>query len=224
MNALPLLTGFKPAVWTPDQVRRAHARMLKPWLLYQAQCHGVRALYLDDASEKSAPQLPLQALRMACLWQFGRAFRASPEYWPIQPGSLDLVIWRLRAADIAELPVLIAQMNLALGPSARILIWIEAPMLNTWCQIGMPLCKGHDWLMRQADWGDARALTWLPARWSMRWSASWQIWLQRGAQWSVQLWQRETLCPTARGPRQITGRRLASDLQWQPQSTIDHSN
>ena len=223
MNAIPLLTGFKPAVWTPEQARRAHARMLKPWLLYLAECHGVRALHLDKAWRESAPQLPLQSLRMACLWRFGQSFEASTLCWPIQPGSLDLVIWRVHPGDLAELPALMGQINLALGPSARILICIQAPLLNAWCQVGMPLCQGHDWVMRQADWGDARALTLLPARWSSRWSASWQIWLQRGAQWSVQLWQRETVCPTLRGPKLRTGKRLSSDLRWQPQSTIDHS-
>ncbi len=223
MNALPLLSGLESrAAWTPDQARRARARMLKPWQRYLTQCHGVWALQLDHSPEPESA-LPVQALRMARVWHFGQSFRASTDQWPVQPASLDLVIWRLSAADVAQLPALIGQMNLALGPSARVLIWIEAPLLNAWCQTGMPLCHGHDWALRQADWGDARALTWLPARWSSRWSASWQIWLPQGAQWSVQLWQRESLCPTAPGPKQRSGNRAASGLRWQPQSTIDHS-
>lgn len=223
MNAFSLLTGFKPAVWTPDQARRAHARMLKPWLRYLAECHGLFALHVDKAGSESAQQLPLASLRMPCLWRFGHSFRASSLCWPIQPGSLDLVVWHLHADDLAELPALMGQMNLSLGPSARILICIEAPSLNAWCKVGMPLCQGHDWVLRQADWGDARALTLLPARWSSHWSASWQIWMQRGAEWSIQLWQRETACPTRRGSMAKTGKRPSTGLRWQPQSTIDHS-
>lgn len=223
MNVLPLLTGLVPrSAWTPDQARRARARMLKLWPRYLAQCHGVWALQLGS-SPTTELELPLQALRMARVWQFGRSFQASIGQWPVQPASLDLVIWRVSAADIAQLPTLIGQMNLALGASARVLIWVEGPLLNSWCQIGMPLCHGHDWLLRQTDWGDARKLTWLPARWSSRWSASWQIWLPQGAQWTLQLWQRESSCPTAPSPKQRVRQQRASDLRWQPQSTIDHS-
>lgn len=223
MNALPLLTAFEPSAWSPDQARRARTRMLKPWQRYLTQCHGVWALRFDNTLADES-DLSLQSLRMARVWHFGQSFQASAAGWPIQPASLDLVIWRLSAADIAELPALIGQMNLALGPAARILIWVEAPLLNTWCQIGMPLCTGHDWALRQADWGDARALTWLPPRWSSRWSSGLQIWLPHGAHWSVQLWQRESLCPTASGPKQRAGAQMAPGLRWQPQSTLDHPN
>jgi len=224
MNVLPLLTVLDSrSVWTPDQAMRARARMLRPWQRYLAQCHGLWAMQIDNLPVSDS-LLDLQNLRMAQVWHFGRSFRASADHWPLQPGSLDLVIWRVSAADVAQLPVMISQMHLALGPSARVLIWVESPLLNTWCQIGMPLCRGHDWVMRQADWGDARALSLLPARWSAKWSSAMQIWLPRGAQWSVQLWQRESLCPTAPGGKQRMGSRAASGLRWQPQSTLDHPN
>jgi len=223
MNALPLLTvPVSRAVWTPDQAKRARTRMLKPWQRYLAQCHGLWALLLDTLPASGSP-LALQSLRMAKVLQFGRSFRANTDHWPLQPASLDLVIWRLSALDIAQLPVMIGEMHLALGPSARVLVWVESPLLNTWCQIGMPLCQGHDWVLRQADWGDARVLTWLPARWSGKWSSALQIWLPRGAQWSVQLWQRESPCPAAPSGKRKRGR-LASGMRWQPQSTLDHPN
>lgn len=212
---LPSISSRAP--WTPVQVERARARMLKPWQSCLAQCHGVWAL------ELSQTPLPRDALRMARVWRFAESFQASRQHWPLQPGCLDLVLWRLSAEDVCELPVLMAQMAMALGPAARVLIWIEAPLLNSWCQTGMPLCAGHDWVLRDAAWGDARALTMLPARWSRKWSSALQTWMPYGAQWSVQLWQRETICPATPVARRWKGRLPAEGLGWQPQSSIDHS-
>lgn len=229
MTVLPFLPSLAShAVWTPEQAGRARLRMLKPWHRFLAHCHGVWALKLDNSPVPLAaspdPGFPLETLRMACVWHFGHAFRASGESWPVQPASLDLVVWRLSAPDLAILPALIGQMNLALGPAARVLICVEAPLLNTWCQVGMPLCRGHDWVLREAEWGDGRVLTWLPSRWSSKWSSAAQVWLPRAAQWSVQLWQRETVCPTPSGAGKRTGKRVAAGLSWQPQSTLDHPN
>jgi len=212
---MPNISSRTP--WTPVQAQRARARMLRPWQGCLAQCHGVWAL------ELSQTPLPLTSLRMARVWRFTESFKASLRDWPIQPGCLDLVLWRLSAEDVSELPALMAQMASALGPAARVLIWIEAPLLNSWCQTGMPLSAGHDWVLREAAWGDARALTLLPAKWSRQWSSALQTWMPYGAQWSVQLWQRETICPSGNAPKRQAKSVPVTGLSWQPQSTIDHS-
>lgn len=218
MTVFQLLPSISArASWTPVQAQRARARMLKPWQYCLAQCHGVWALELSQVP------LPLTSLRMAKVWRYAESFQASRCLWPIQPGCLDLVLWRLSAEDVAELPALMSQMALSLGPAARVLIWIEAPLLNSWCQTGMPLCSGHDWVLREAEWGDARPLTLLPARWSRKWSSALQTWVPNGAQWSVQLWQRETICTNRPALRRWKGRASAAGLGWQPQSSIDHS-
>lgn len=203
--------------WTSVQAQRARARMLKPWQAALAQCHGLSAL------ELSPEPLPLDALRMAHVWRFAHSFQASKRLWPIQPGSLDLVLWRPGADDIADLPALMTQIALSLGPAARVMIWIEAPLLKSWCQTGMPLCEGHDWVLRRAAWGDARALTWLPATVSHKWSAALQTWLPSVAAWSIQLWQRETICPSGPAVRRRVSTLPAPVMGWQPQSSIDHS-
>ena len=220
MTMLQLLPSISSRiVWTSVQAKRARARMLRPWQDALLQCHGVWALELSP----SDLPLSLATLRMAKVWHFAASFRASKRHWPIQPASLDLVLWRVTADDLLILPALMQQMAMSLGPAARVLIWIEAPLLNGWCQIGMPLCTGHDWVLRQATWGDARALTLPPAVWSRTWSATLQTWIPSGAQWSVQLWQRETACPAAPASKPRARRLAAPALGWQPQSSIDHS-
>lgn len=207
------------AAWTPVQAQRARARMLKPWQDALAQCHGVWAM------ELSPPDLPLPSgtLRMARRWHFATSFQAGKRHWPIQPGCLDLVLWRVTDDDLGILPALMQQIAMSLGPAARVLIWVEAPLLSSWCQIGMPLCSGRDWVLRQATWGDARALTLPPAAWSRVWSAALQTWVPSAAQWSVQLWQRETACPAAPTSRAQARKRAVPGLGWQPQSSVDHS-
>lgn len=218
MTVFQLLPNISSrAAWTPVQAQRARARMLKPWQSCLAQCYGVWALELSQAP------LPLTSLRMARVWRFAECFQASRHHWPLQPGCLDLVLWRLSTEDVSELPALMAQMAIALGPAARVLIWIEAPLLNSWCQTGMPLAAGHDWALREAVWGDARALTLLPAKWSRQWSSALQTWMPYGAQWSVQLWQRETICPSGPAVRRKGSKVSVPNLDWQPQSSIDHS-
>jgi hypothetical protein len=187
------------------------------WQAFLPECHGLWAL------ELSSELLDHDNLRIPHLYRFGDAFLAKASAWPIQPLSLDLVVWRLEANDIAELPSVLAQIGASLGPSARVLIWVESPMLNSWCQIGMPLCAGHDWVLRQCVWGDARPITLFPEAVSKKWSASWQQWFPFGAEWTVQLWQRETICPNTPTLKRRVKKSTSTTLGWQPQSTIDHS-
>ena len=218
MTVFQLLPSISSrSAWTSAQTQRARARMLKSWQASLTHCHGLTAL------ELSAEPLPLDTLRMPQVWRFAQSFQASKRFWPIQPGSLDLVLWRPSADDIADLPALTAQIALSLGPAARVMIWIEAPLLNSWCQTGMSLCEGHGWVLRQAAWGDARTFTLLPATVSRKWSAALQMWLPAAAEWSVQLWQRETICPAGPAARRRSAALPAPVMGWQPQSSIDHS-
>ena len=73
-------------------------------------------------------------------------------------------------------------------------------------------------ILREANWGDARKLSWLPPAWAHYWSAQWQAWFPAAAQWSVQLWQKQTLCPIA--PDRKTSRNTSTSWSgsWAPQS------
>ena len=218
MTALQLLPSvMSRTAWTSAQALRARARMSLVWQRYLRECHGLWAVELSSES------LSRENLRIPHVYRFSESFLAQASAWPIQPLSLDLVIWRVAANDIAELPAVLAQMGASLGPSARILIWIESPLLNSWCQIGMPLCLGHDWVLCQSTWGDARPVSLFPELVANKWSAAWQQWLPFGAEWSVQLWQRETICPNTPRLKRRAKKSASTTLGWQPQSTIDHS-
>lgn len=218
MTALQLLPSvMSRTAWTPEQAFRARARMSVAWRDLMKECHGLWAV------ELSGEPLMRDTIRLPHFYRFSESFLAHSTAWPIQPASLDLVIWRVSAADAAEMPNVLTQIGASLGPSARVLIWVESPVLNSWCQVGMPLCNGHDWVLRQCFWGDARSVTLFPGFMATKWSASWQQWLPFGAEWSVQLWQRETICPNMPSLKRRVRKLTTTTLGWQPQSTIDHS-
>lgn len=218
MTALQLRPNVRsPAAWTAVQAQRAHERMTLASRDLISVCHGLWAVELSEEP------LAKDELRIPHCYRFNESFLANTTAWPILPASLDLVIWRVSAKDMAELPAVLAQIASALGPSARVLIWVESPLLNSWCQIGMPLCAGHDWVLCRSAWGDARALSLFRRSLTKHWSATWQQWLPFGAEWSLQLWQRETICPTPPARKRRLNTATSPILGWQPQSTIDHS-
>lgn len=219
MTALQLRPSMlQQRAWTPAQATRARTRMALACRQQLLVCHGLWAI------ELSAEPLPKEALRIPHCYRFNESFRADVRAWPIQPASIDLVIWRVTSADMVDAPAVLTQIASVLGPSARLLIWAESPALNSWCQIGMPLCLGHDWVLCDSAWGDSRAFSLFRPGLSKRWSAHWQQWLPFGAEWSVQLWQRETICPSSPTRQRRLKTSASPTLGWQPRSTWDQSS
>lgn len=143
---------------------------------------------------------------------------AEVRHWPIQPGCIDAVFCALSEDLLTDLPALLREMDISLMADAKVVFNIDNAALATWCRVGMPLCRRLGWVMRSADWGDARRLTRLPTRLRRRWSETWQQWLPGVAEWSVQSWQKETVCPASRSPQLKRHIEQRWSPEWVPQS------
>lgn len=193
--------------------RLMRARMAAPWQTCLGRCHGTLALRLASSltlPDQGACRIP-HLLQLGPVVQGGAQppqVQAAWQQWPLRRGSIDMIMLALDDSHLAELPGLLGEAACALGPDAWLLVAARDSALTAWCRDGMPACRGQGLVLRAAYWGDARRYTWLPPRWSQVWSASWQRWLP-GAQWSVQLWQKETRCPIL--PDRLRQRRQHTD-------------
>jgi len=217
-----------PARWPVESQERALDRLSGPWRDCLRRCHGLQAVTVGSSLILPARgrgddgcRIPNHALLTADTalppWPDMPVIRADWRHWPVRPGSLDMVILPLDVTHLAHLSALVGEIATALGPDAWLLVMTQAGLLDRWCRYGMPLAARRHLALREAHWGDARKLSLLPPAWSHYWSAQWQNLLPGTAQWTVQLWQKETLCPVS--PERRGGRRPATAWSgaWAPQ-------
>lgn len=145
-------------------------------------------------------------------------------HWPVRPGSMDMVILPLAEQHRPHLPALIQEASLALGPDAWLLVVAQAGMVDRWSRLGAALAERRGLVLREAAWGDARKFSLLPARWSRYWSVQWQNLLPGTAQWTVQLWQKETFCLIPPERKASRGAATAWSGSWAPQSRAGTSH
>lgn len=240
----PKSTSLKPPLasrpWSAAQRQRAQERMRQPWQQAVAACSGRFALSLIsdvellstlvNADAQLEPQVwaltlctsPLRVQASVAAAHAATNVRhgciADVRYWPIQPGCIDAVFCALSEDLLTDLPALLREMDTSLMADAKVVFNIDNAALATWCRVGMPLCRRLGWVMRSADWGDSRRLTRLPASLRRRWSDTWHQWLPSVAEWSVQSWQKETICPVSRSPQFKHRIEQRWSPEWVPQS------
>lgn len=204
--------------------------MAAPWQRCLARCHGLHAVLVD-----SPLALPVaERCRIPHRHVLAAAPRAVPAgkslvvadalQWPVRPGSIDLVVLPLAGMHLPALESLLHEIDGALGPDAWLVVAARKDTLAAWCRDGMALCQAHGLVLREAHWGDERRFNLMPPRLSRMWSARWQNWLP-GAEWSVQLWQKDTLCPVSRAPSRARRRQGDwSGAAWAPQSRAGNAH
>lgn len=211
VRARPGPAGVRPQL--------ARQRLEPAWQQAVAGCRGLQGLLLHAAGR----QPDMKLLQLPQVWHL---HAVSPERlegslicdvraWPFLPGSIDAVFWVLDEAHLPLFPLLLAELTLLLGPSGRLVIQAEAPMLDEWVRVGMPLCRHHGLVLGSETWGDSRRLLHLPLR--RYWSEGLQCWFPGVAQWTVQCWQKESLCPPRR-QRQPQRGRSGWRTDWAPQT------
>ncbi len=212
-----------PLIWSEASQALAQARMSSPWQHCLSRCHGLQAIVVGSAltlPDVSGCRIPHQTLLTAdtAVTSPRPLIHAHWRHWPLRPGSVDMVLLALDAQHVPHLPALIHEVTVALGPDAWLLVMTQRGPLDAWCRVGMPLSARRGLILRESHWGDARKLSWLPPAWAHYWSAQWQNWFPGTAQWTVQLWQKETLCPIA--PERRTSRNTPASWSgsWAPQS------
>lgn len=212
-----------PPGWHDDQILRAVQRMRAPWQLALAGCRGLHAVVLGVGPEDCDPRICPLPHRLLLQARAGHplelegAWRGDLMRWPLAPGQIDAVLLDLHPDWLPALPDLVAALTQALGPDGRLAVRIAgADALQAWCHVGMPLLHMQGLVLQTAAWGDTRWLTRLPARWRYHWHAGWQQWLGL-AEWSVQLWQKETDC-LVRTRRRRSQREARWTGIWLPQS------
>ena len=219
-NARP---DIHPASWPADSQARALARLTGPWQDCLARCNGLQAVTVGSTlalPAQGAGRLPRQALLTPSPMPAQTpmpVIQADWRHWPVRPGSLDLVVLPLDLSHLANLRALVGEVSMALGPDAWLLVMTQGGLLDRWCRFGMPMAVRRHMVLREAHWGDARKLSLLPPAWSHYWSAQWQNLLPGTAQWSVQLWQKETLCPVSPDRRGARKPAAAWAGSWAPQ-------
>lgn len=211
------------SAWSEAGQARALARMTAPWQRCLGRCHGLQAVVVGSTltlPDRGGCRIPHQTLLTADLAVTSPRplIHAHWRHWPLRPGSIDMVILALDAQHLPHLPALINEITVALGPDAWLLVMTQAGPLAPWCRIGMPLAARRGLILRESHWGDARKLSWLPPAWAHYWSEQWQNWFPGTAQWTVQLWQKQTLCLIA--PERKTSRNTPTSWSgsWAPQS------
>lgn len=230
--------------WTAAQRKRAYERISPLWREAAQTCPGRFALaLLPGQSEllvhlRSAQAVPTRKLWTLALFPDPQRDAVADDsvakaviearasggvvseltHWPIQPASIDTVFCLLSPAMLAQLPAVLREIDICLAADGRIVFCVENAGLSCWCRVGMPLCRSLGWAMRSAEWGDARRLTPLPRRWSRQWSETLQQWLPGVAEWSVQSWQKETLCQASQPPLRLRQLEPRWAGEWVPQS------
>ncbi len=218
-----------PDSWSAVSRARALARLSGPWQSCLGRCHGLRAVTVGSSlelPERGGSRIPYQTLLTAepGVVSAMPVIQADWRHWPVRPGSLDMVILPLDIGHLQHLPSLVGEICTALGPDAWLLVMTQGGLLDRWCRFGMPLATRRHLALREAHWGDARKFSWLPPAWSHYWSAQWQNLLPGTAQWTVQLWQKETLCPVSPDRKASRQKAAAWSGSWAPQSRAGTSH
>lgn len=183
------------------------------WRAALGGCRGLQGLLLlgpgaaPDLVELRLPRL--LTLRTATPERLTGGLVCDMRALPILPGSIDAVFWVLHESHLPLFSSLMAELSVLLGPDGRLVIQAEAPLLDEWVRVGMPLCRHHDLTLCSEAWGDSRRLLHMPLR--RYWSEGLQCWFPGMAQWSVQCWQKETLCPPRRRQQPVRAR-----AGWRP--------